>query len=161
MSRENKSDRVAKRSSYQFFFKNKDMDFYLAAVILNISHAGASFGEIMYAVQRIRENDPDSWTEELLNLAKRCEERADEALSEGNMVTAREAYLHAFTYYRFAIIGINLSNSLRGETYHKFVSCFQRGAANLEAHIESRFLGFMMVENFSCRVTSCHQTTVE
>jgi dienelactone hydrolase len=134
--RENDSDRIAKRSSYQFFFKNKDMDFYLVVAIMNISNSGASFGKLMYAAQRIKENDPDSWAREFIDLARKCEKRADEAMSEGNIVSAREAYLHAFTYYRIAIIGINPSDKLRNETYNKFVSCFQRGAENLEAHIE-------------------------
>jgi hypothetical protein len=129
-------DRIAKRSSYQFHFKNKDMDFYLMFAVLNIAHGGASIGEIMYAANRIKENDPDTWADEWSSLAQRCEERAIAATESGKIATAALQYLHAFTYYRIAIIGISVTNQLRNETYHKFVSCFQQGIKNIDTHIE-------------------------
>jgi alpha-beta hydrolase superfamily lysophospholipase len=132
----NDKDRIAKRSAYQFHFKNKDMDFYLMFAVVNIAHDGASVGEIMYAANRIKENNPDSWADEWLSLAQRCEERADEAAERGNIKTATLQYLHAFTYYRVGIIGISTSDTLRDETYHRFVSCFQQGTKNLETHVE-------------------------
>jgi esterase/lipase len=134
--RRNEKDRIAKRSSYRFYFKNKDMDFYLMAATVNISHNGASIGEIMYAANRIKENDPESWTNEWLALGKRCEERAEEAMEKGNLTTAAQQFLHAYTYYRVGIIGIPPSSNLRNETYHKFVSCFQSGISYLDTHIE-------------------------
>jgi len=134
--RNNEKDRIAKRASYRFHFKNKDMDFYLMAATINISHSGASLGEIMYAANRIKENDPDSWADEWLALGQRCEDRADEATEKGNFPTAAIQYLHAYTYYRIGIIGISTSSELRDETYHKFVSCFHRAVTYLEAHIE-------------------------
>jgi len=112
------------------------MDFYLMASTMNIAHGGASLGEIMYAANRIKENDPESWANEWLFLARRCEERAKKALEEENIITASRQYLHAFTYYRVGIIGISTTDSLRDETYHKFVSCFQKGVALLDTHIE-------------------------
>ncbi|MFX1560768.1 MAG: hypothetical protein ACFFBL_09285 [Promethearchaeota archaeon] len=132
----NKKDRIAKRASYRFYFKNKDMDFYLMAATINISHGGASIGEIMYAANRIKENNPESWAKEWLSLAKTCEERADKAIERGNVRTAVKQFLHAYTYYRIGIIGISTSSELRDETYHRFVSCFQRGIAHLDTHIE-------------------------
>ncbi|MFX1481838.1 MAG: hypothetical protein ACFFCP_01470 [Promethearchaeota archaeon] len=136
MKLDNEKDRIAKRSSYRFHFKNKDMDFYLMAATINISHDGASIGEIMYAANRIKENDPESWASEWLALAERCEERADEALEKGYVTTAAKQYLHAYTYYRIGIIGISTSSELRDKTYHRFVSCFQRGTMHLDTHIE-------------------------
>ncbi|MEJ2251724.1 MAG: hypothetical protein P8Y97_18955, partial [Candidatus Lokiarchaeota archaeon] len=127
-----------KRSSYRFFFKNQDMDFYLMCAILNISHYGASIGEIMYAAKRIKENNPKSWTNEWLNLARKCQERANEANYKGDFITARQNYFHAYTYYRLGIIGISVveSKNLRDEIYFKFVSCFQKGASFLNEYIE-------------------------
>ncbi len=133
---EHGKDRIAKRSSYRFHFKNNDMDFYLMAATINISYGGASLGEIMYAANRIKENNPDSWANEWLALGKRCEERADEAVAKQNYSTAAMQYLHAYTYYRIGIIGISTSSELRDETYRRFVSCFHRAATYLEAHIE-------------------------
>ncbi len=130
-------DRIAKRSSYRFYFKNKDMDFYLMFAILNITHCGSSIGEIMYAANRIKENNPESWANEWLSLARRSEERAEDALKRGYTITAAESYLHAFTYYRTGIIGISVHGKLRDEIYHKLVSCFQKGASSLDRHIEA------------------------
>jgi dienelactone hydrolase len=134
--RGNEKDRIAKRSSYRFHFKNKDMDFYLVAATVNISHHGASIGEIMYAANRIKENNPESWANEWLALGQRCEERAEEAVEGGNLTTAALQFLHAYTYYRVGTIGIPPSSDLRDETYYKFVSCFQRGISYLDTHIE-------------------------
>ena len=106
------------------------------AATINISHDGASLGEILYAANRIKENDPDSWANEWSSLGKRCEERAEEAVVRGNYPTAAMQYLHAYTYYRIGIIGISTSSELCSETYHRFVSCFHRAITHLEAHIE-------------------------
>ena len=112
------------------------MDFYLVCATANIAHGGASIGEIMYAAGSIKENDPESWANEWLAMGKRSEERGNKAVESGNTATAAQAYLHAYTYYRIGIIGISPHDELRDETYHKFVSCFQKGIAHLDAHIE-------------------------
>lgn len=139
MKKNKNKDRIAKRSSYRFYFKNKDMDFYLMCATLNISHNGASIGELMYAAKRIKENNNKSWADEWLNLARICQERANEANKKGDLITASENYLHAYTYYRLGIIGISIKQSkeLRDDIYYKFVSCFQKGTSNLNEHIES------------------------
>ena len=136
MRKNNEKDRIAKRSSYRFFFRNKDMDFYLMAATVNIANNGASIGEIMYVANRIKENDPESWANEWLAMAKRCEERAEEADRNGHIKSASQEYLHAYTYYRIGMIGISSSSDLRDEIYHKFVSCFQKGIAGLDIYIE-------------------------
>ncbi|MFX0203998.1 MAG: alpha/beta hydrolase family protein [Candidatus Hodarchaeota archaeon] len=127
---------LATRSSYQIHFKNKDMDFYLMCLLVNGAHDGATFGEAMNAASRIRENDPVSWANEWITLGERCEKRAEGAFSKGHKISARQAYLRAFTYYRWGTIGLHPKDSLRTEIYHKFVSCFQRGAALLDTPIK-------------------------
>jgi hypothetical protein len=130
-------NQIATRSSYQIHFKNKDMDFYLMWALANESHEGASYGEAMYVASRIKENDPVSWVNEWLALGRRCEERADKALSMGHKVSARQAFLHAYTYYRIGIHGMRIYDTRRTETYHKFVSCFRKGTSLLETPVES------------------------
>jgi hypothetical protein len=134
MARNNQA--LAERSSYQIHFKNKDMDFYLMCLLVNAAHDGATCGEAMYTASRIKENDPESWANEWINLGESCERRAEEALSKGHKISARQAYLRAFTYYRWGTNGLHPKDPLRTEIYRKFTSCFQRGAALLETPIE-------------------------
>lgn len=129
-------DAMAKRSAYQIHFKNKDMDFYLMCVLANEAHEGASYGEAMHTASRIKDNDPVSWVSEWLTLGRRCEEHANEALSKGHKISARQSFLHAYTYYRWGVHGMRRSDPRLTETYYKFVNCFQKGASLLNTPIE-------------------------
>ncbi|HEY69779.1 MAG TPA: alpha/beta fold hydrolase [Anaerolineae bacterium] len=131
-----KDQALAKRASYRIHFKNPDMDFYLMCLLINETHEGATFGEVMHAASRIKENDPVSWADEWIALGERSEGRAEKALSKGHEVSARQAYLRAYTYYRFGTIGLHPRDPRRTEIYHKFVLCFQKGAALLDTPIE-------------------------
>jgi hypothetical protein len=134
MARDNQS--IAKRSSFRLHFKNQDMDFYLMCLLVNAAHEGATFGEVMETASHIKENDPDSWAEEWIALGERCEKRGEQSLERKHRISARQAYLHAFTYYRWGSIGLRPLDSRRAEIYRKFVSCFTKGAALLDSSIE-------------------------
>jgi dienelactone hydrolase len=127
---------LANRSSYQIHFKNKDMDFYLMCLLVNGAHDGATFGEAMNAAARIKENDPESWANEWISLGERCKKWAEQALSKGHKISARQAYLRAFTYYRWGTNGLHPKDPRRSEIYQEFVSCFQKGAALLDTPVE-------------------------
>jgi esterase/lipase len=132
-----KNDQVlARRSSFRLHFKNQDMDFYLMCLLVNASHEGATFGEVMETVSRIKENDPGSWADEWIALGEKSEARAQESFAKGHKTSARQAYLHAFTYYRWGTNGLRPLDPRRAEIYRRFVSCFQKGAALLDASIE-------------------------
>jgi len=51
---------------------------------------------------RIKEGDFESWYEEWSKTAKRIHTYADDCLSKGHMISARDAYLRASNYYRTA-----------------------------------------------------------
>jgi hypothetical protein len=130
------SKTVLTRSSRRIFFKNKDMDFYLMCILANESRGGASYGEAMYAASHIKENNPHSWSEEWIRLGERAEKRAERSLSQGHTVSARNAYLRAYTYLRWGGHSLSVKNPLRAENYHRFVACFRKAAELMEIYIE-------------------------
>lgn len=69
-------------------------------------------------------------------MGERCKKQAGLALSKGHKISARQAYLRAFTYFRWGINGLHPKDPLRSETYQEFVSCFQKGAALLDTPVE-------------------------
>jgi hypothetical protein len=131
-----KTQALANRSTFRLHFKNQDMDFYLMCLLVNAAHEGATFGEVMETASHIKENDPHSWANEWIALGERCEVQAEESLAKRHRISARQAFLHAFSYYRWGSIGLKPLESRRTEIYNKFVSCFKKGAALLDESIE-------------------------
>jgi pimeloyl-ACP methyl ester carboxylesterase len=63
-------------------------------------YGGADIGEMMAIVPRIKEGDFESWGTEFDKLARRLLSRADACKAGGHLVSAREAYLRASSYFR-------------------------------------------------------------
>lgn len=61
---------------------------------------GADVGECFVTARRIRPGDLDSWQTEWFALAERIHAIAEDCERSGHLVSAREAYLRASTYYR-------------------------------------------------------------
>ncbi len=65
-------------------------------------YGGADIGEMMATAERIEEGDFESWFAQWDKLARRIVSRADGNRNAGHLVSAREAYLRASTYFRTA-----------------------------------------------------------
>ena len=65
-------------------------------------YGGSDLGEMMAAAGRIKEGDLGSWFTEWDKLANRIVSRADASAAAGHLVSAREGYLRASTYFRTA-----------------------------------------------------------
>ncbi len=65
-------------------------------------YGGADIGEMMATAERIEEGDFESWFAQWDKLARRIVSRADNNRNAGHLVSAREAYLRASTYFRTA-----------------------------------------------------------
>jgi hypothetical protein len=85
------------RSKQKVFFKNDDMDFVFQWILAHQGEGGAAFGECFYTAAQIKDGDPESWFAAWRDLAHRKEMQATQAVEKGHRVSAREAYLHAFT----------------------------------------------------------------
>lgn len=100
------NDKLWQRSQQRYYFQNEDMDFYFKWVLANQLECGAAHGECYYVASRIKDGDPESWAKGWLDMARRVEAQAVIAGQKGHRVTAREAYLRAFTYCNTASIFI-------------------------------------------------------
>lgn len=86
----------------QLVFKDETFSFELLRTIGYAPYGGADIGECLKTAYRIKEGDFESWYEEWIKTARRVHALADEALSDQQRVSAREAYLRASNYYRTA-----------------------------------------------------------
>lgn len=121
-------EKLWQRSKQKIHFKNDDMDFYFAWILSHQSEGGAAFGECFYAASRIKDGDPESWFAAWLEVARRVEAQATHALAKGHRVSAREAYLRAFTYYQSAAIFVRPRDQRLRETWYKAHRCFRQAA---------------------------------
>ena len=60
----------------------------------------ADLGEVLYTASRITDGDTESWYTEWYATAQHFESAGNESMAEGHIVSARQAYYRASTYYR-------------------------------------------------------------
>src|SRR5918995_2719446 len=65
---------------------------------------GCPLGEVTETASRIEEGDADGWHRQWIATAERVAGYADESARAGHVVSAREAYLRASSYYRAAYL---------------------------------------------------------
>ncbi len=124
------------RSKQKVFFKNEDMDFVFQWILAHQGEGGAAFGECFYTAAQIKDGDPESWFAAWRDLAYRTEMQATQAIEKGHRVSAREAYLRAFTYNQFGAIFTKPSDPRLRDTWQKAQWCFQQAAALFNPPIE-------------------------
>ncbi len=86
-------------------FKDFETDWLFKRSLEYMIVKGAEIGECLSAIQNIDETDGESWMREWAALAERVEKQAHQSLAGNHLVSAREAFLRATTYYRLAEYG--------------------------------------------------------
>jgi len=97
------------------------------------AYGGADIGECLSTASRIKAGDFESWHREWLSTAEKVHAVADKALSEGHLVSAREAYLRASSYYRTAefFLHSDPKDPRILLTWRKSRICFRRALGSL------------------------------
>ncbi|WP_448334569.1 alpha/beta hydrolase family protein [Bellilinea sp.] len=129
-------EKLWQRSKQRIRFQNDDMDFYFAWILSHQSEGGSAFGECFYAASQVKDGDPDSWYSAWVEIARQVESQATQALEKGHRVSAREAYLRAFSYYQMGAIFIRPRDQRLRETWQKAQWCFRQAAAQFTLPIE-------------------------
>ena len=119
--------------------ESETLDFLFMRTLCYQVYGGASTGEVLRVAGELnkrgntRENWITLWTEQ----GEHCEKLADEAMQKGHTITARNAYLRAYTYlwaaefyYEFADLKEHLDFYLRG------VTCFDKAASLFDFPID-------------------------
>ncbi|KAH7009532.1 Alpha/Beta hydrolase protein [Ilyonectria destructans] len=85
-----------------FFPRNGSFGFEALRAACYSNYGGADLGEVIAICSRIPSGDEESWLREWRAAADRAAAGAQESLSVGNTISAREAFLRASNYYRTA-----------------------------------------------------------
>ena len=83
-------------------FEDQTFSFELLRTVSYAPYGGADLGECLVTASQIRQGDFESWYEHWSKTARRVHTLAEDALQQGQRVSAREAYLRASNYYRTA-----------------------------------------------------------
>lgn len=108
------------------FFKDSQFSFQTLRLLGEAAWGAADIGEVLATIERIKDEDFESWCLEWTNTAEKLHKFANECYSNGNLVSAGEAYLRASNYYRTAEFyldkSLEVTRSL--ELYDKNLECF-------------------------------------
>lgn len=130
------------RHSNLMFFKNADLDIYVQAFMGYQSYGGASTGEVFYVIKQIDEKDPQTWTRAWQDMASLIQARGEQSLAGGHVVSAREAFLRAYTYYRISTLTLPAYDERFRQTWETMVACYQQAMSLFEPPIESVHIPF-------------------
>jgi pimeloyl-ACP methyl ester carboxylesterase len=127
------AEKIMQRRAVKVYFDDEDMDFNLMWVLGNSGAGGAELGECLRAAAQIK--DPQSWVTEWAKAGQRLEAVAQAAERAHHLVSAREAYLRAFSYYQASIFSARPQDKRLAENWRRGTSCFQKAAALLDPPI--------------------------
>jgi alpha-beta hydrolase superfamily lysophospholipase len=107
-------------------------------ILAQALYGGADFGECLTTAKRIREGDAASWYRAWTETADRVFKIAEECAANGHVVSAREAYLRASTYYRASYIFLFGApvDPLLVAAFDREVDTFLKAAALFDPAIE-------------------------
>lgn len=123
----------------KYYFSHPFLDAWFVWFPLGyVKYGGAEIGEIFNTASRINERDPMSWGKEWTAEGARVEALAEDLLERGHKVSARMAFLRAFTYYRtgHVVYGPGETQSEMTRTFDSLRSCFRQFADLAETPIE-------------------------
>jgi pimeloyl-ACP methyl ester carboxylesterase len=122
---------------------------------------GCPLGEVTETASRIEEGDADGWHRQWIATAERVAGYADESARAGHVVSAREAYLRASSYYRAAYLPLYGSpvDPRLVEAFAKETDAFQKAAAFMAPPVEPVEIPFegTTLPGYFCRVDDTGQ----
>ena len=122
-----KEEKIMQRRAVKLHFDDEDMDFNLMWVLGQSGAGGAELGECLSVAAKIK--DPQSWVSEWTKAGQRLESQAQAAEQARHLVSARAAYLRAFSYYQASVFSARPQDTRLAENWRKGTACFQKAAA--------------------------------
>jgi pimeloyl-ACP methyl ester carboxylesterase len=110
-------------------FKSESFDFQLMRWLTQAPYSGSEIGECLSTAHLIVDGDTESWLREWEKTAHRVEAVARSCEAEGHLVSAREAFLRATTYYEAAFFYVADSDPRKRALYDHHRACFQAAGA--------------------------------
>jgi hypothetical protein len=119
------------------FKRRKQFEFWFQWLIGAQTHGTSEASECFQAVSQMSNGDLAGWHDGWGEMAQRVKVRAEGAHASGHKVSAREAYLRAYTYYRAPLIFMSPTSDPRYLSQLKQArSCFRAAAALFDTPFE-------------------------
>jgi hypothetical protein len=128
---------IAQRTRMKIRFQDQDTDYYFMQALVYAGEKGSELGECFTVAEKIKEKDPESLIRAWTTFSDRLEAQADKALDAGHIISAREAYLRAFTYHRMQLYGMRSTDQRLKPCFSKARKCFRKAAELMPVTIEA------------------------
>jgi len=116
-------------SEFVYFADDDNWATWMTRVIAMINFGGCDFGEIHRTVKGLRTGDYEGWHNRWRGMAEYVEGLARNAEQDGHQITARKAYLRAYTYYRMSQIWFRNVHEARAlQMFDKMQECYSKWA---------------------------------
>ena len=128
----------ARRHKNVVYFKRGELDFVLQLALGMVATDAAAVGEVFYAASRVNEyeRELESWVYEWNSLGERLAAIARDCQAKDHRVSAREAYLRAFNYFRLAAYLVRVNDPSYPAAVERFRDCFRRAAVLFDPALE-------------------------
>jgi len=113
---------------YMYYPNNGPWSFLVQRLIDEAVQEGADVNECFRTLEHIPNKDFEAWYREWMRSGEKIEGLAQEAAQRGHSVTARDAYIRAFSYYRTAQFWLEYEEPRKNSAFLKALDCF--GKAN-------------------------------
>ncbi|PLN76261.1 alpha/beta-hydrolase [Aspergillus taichungensis] len=121
------------------FFKSPFFQFEFLRLLAMTPFEGGEIAEILDAASKIKDQDPESWYANWVEVGTKVEQIAQEAERTGDRIAARRAYLRASNYLRAAQFMLNegpIGHDKRVlPTIERAIDDFRRGAKYLDGDV--------------------------
>lgn len=111
---------------YMYYPNNGPWSFLVQRLLDEAVQDGADVNECFRTLARIPDRDFEAWYREWRRGAEKVEGLAEEAAQKGHLVTAKDGYIRAFTYYRTAQFWLEYEDPRKNDAFLKAQDCFQR-----------------------------------
>jgi len=128
----------------QLGFSDPLFEVWAQRALMNIAEGGCEMGEVLSLVSRIPAGDTSAWHTEWCALANRLFEQARECQQSGHLISARQLYQRAATYYRTSyplLFGAPTDPRVR-EAYRNEARAFRCAAQLFNPPIEPQAIPF-------------------
>jgi len=113
-----------------------NFDYQLVRAMGAEAYSGSSIGECLVTAKRIVDGDDESFVTAWSAMAVRVEQLGDDSFKGGHLVSAREAFLRACTYWKTAGFFLGHADPRQMATWKKSRECFQKAGALFDPVIE-------------------------
>jgi len=117
-------------------FRDAEFDYQLLRIMGLADFGGSTVGECLAAAGMITDGATASWTAVFGDLARRVERAGESCLAAGHIVSARDHFLRASTYYRSAEYYAEADPVAMAAAGERSRHCFQRAIALGDAPVE-------------------------